>query len=62
MILLIAFITFLSSTKIEPMHLMGIAPSMEICQDQVNKLTAKAEADPQVEGYVFQCIVVPTKT
>jgi hypothetical protein len=44
------------------MHLMGIAPSMEICQDQVNKLTAKAEADPQVEGYVFQCIVVPTKT
>ncbi|HLZ23647.1 MAG TPA: hypothetical protein VKQ30_16170 [Ktedonobacterales bacterium] len=62
MIVLLAIVTFFSSVDREPFTALLRAPSMEACQAKAAEQSLKASADPEVEGYVFKCIVVPTKS
>jgi len=62
MIVLLAIVTFFSSVDREPFSALVRAPSMEACQAKVAEQRAIADKDPEVQGYVFQCITVPTKS
>lgn len=61
-VLLVAYIVFFSSVHKEPIHVLSVVPSLEVCDRTVSDLTTKAEKDPEVMGYTLECIVVPTKT
>lgn len=62
MIFLIVLVTFFSSTGKEPAAAIIRAPSAVACEAKAVEQRAKANADPEVEGYVFKCITVPSKT
>lgn len=62
MIFLIALVTFFSSVDREPFSVVIRAPSLAACEAKAVEQSAKAEKDPEVSGYTFKCITVPTKS
>lgn len=62
MIYLIVLVTFFSSVDREPYSALICAPSAEACTAKATEQAAIAEKDPEVSGYVFKCITVPSKT
>lgn len=62
MIFLIVLISFFGGTDKEPDAAIVRAPSAEACAAKAAKLSAKAEADPEVSGYVIKCVVLPDKS
>lgn len=62
MIYLIVLVTFFGSTLKEPYTALILAPSAARCEAKAVEQRALANKDPEVEGYSFTCITVPTKT
>jgi hypothetical protein len=62
MILLFVAVTFFSSVGREPYIAAIRAPSLAACEAKAAEQRLKANADPEVSGYTFQCITVPTKS
>lgn len=62
MIYLIVLVTFFSSVGREPYGALIHAPSLAACEAKAAEQSAKANADPEVSGYTFKCITVPSKT
>lgn len=62
MIYLFIVVTFFGSTGKEPAAAIIRAPSAVACEAKAVEQRALAEKDPEVQGYTFQCVTVPTKT
>jgi hypothetical protein len=62
MIFLIVLVTFFSSTGKQPAAAIIRAPSAVACEAKAVEQRAIANKDPEVEGYTFTCITVPTKS
>lgn len=62
MIYLIVLVTFFGSTLKEPYAATILAPSLAACEAKAVEQRARANKDPEVKGYSFTCITVPTKT
>lgn len=61
MYFLIAVVTFFTSVDREPFSAVILAPSLAACEAKATEQTHIAEKDPEVSGYAFQCLKVPTK-
>lgn len=62
MIYLIVLVTFFGSTGKDPFSGTFRAPNLAVCEAKAAEQSLKATADPEVQGFVFRCITVPTKT
>ncbi len=62
MIFLYAVVIFFSSTGREPFTVIAQAPSAAACEAKATEQSRLAEKDPEVSGYTFKCITVPSKT
>jgi len=62
MIYLIVLVSFFSSTGKDPAAAIIRAPSAVACEAKAVEQRALAEKDPEVQGYSFTCITVPSKT
>ena len=62
MILLFVAVLFYSSVGRPPYVAAIVAPSLAACEAKAAEQSAKANADPEVRGFTFKCVVVPDKT
>lgn len=62
MILLIIFVTFLSSANKEPVSMMASMSSREACEYRATEVKTLIEKNGSVDGYYITCVTVPTKT
>jgi hypothetical protein len=62
MFFLFVVVTFFSSMLKEPYATILRAPSADVCEAKAAEQRAIAEKDPEVKGYSFTCVAVPSKT